>query len=56
MIERTYIHVGGPSGAGKTTFTERVLNSTTQELLVARAVSALRCGNRANRRRQRTPN
>ena len=36
MIERSYIHVGGPSGAGKTIFIERVLKSARHDLLVAR--------------------
>lgn len=36
MIARSYIHVAGPGGAGKTTFIEGMLRSTDAEVLVAR--------------------
>lgn len=38
MIERAYIHVGGPEGGGKTTFAEAVLGETGAMILVARCV------------------
>lgn len=45
MIERTLIHVGGPSGAGKTALVEAVLATCDEMILVARCA-------RDNRRRQ----
>ncbi len=38
MIERAYIHVGGPAGAGKTTLVEALLASYRGPVLVARCV------------------
>ncbi len=38
MIERAYIHVGGPQGCGKTTFVEAVLGGTDEAILAARGV------------------
>ncbi len=38
MIERAYIHVGGPPGCGKTTFVEAVLGGTDEAILAARCV------------------
>jgi len=36
MIQRAIIHVDGPPGVGKTTFVERLLHATDQEILAAR--------------------
>ena len=41
MIERAYIHVGGPTGAGKTTFVETLLRGVARWWLAARCVPAL---------------
>ncbi len=38
MIERAYIHAGGPQGSGKTTFVEAVLDRNDAALLTARCV------------------
>lgn len=38
MIERAYIHVGGPAGTGKTTFVEAVLEACDEPILAARCV------------------
>ncbi len=38
MIERAYIHVGGPQGSGKTTFVEAVLDGNDEAILTARCV------------------
>ncbi len=38
MIERAYIHVGGPQGCRKTTFVEAVLGGTDEAILAARGV------------------
>jgi len=38
MIERAYIHVGGPQGSGKTTFIEAVLDGNDEAILTARCV------------------
>lgn len=38
MIERAYIHVGGPPGCGKTTFVEAVLGGTDRAILAARCI------------------
>jgi hypothetical protein len=38
VIERAYIHVGGPPGAGKTTFVETVLHRVERHWLAARCV------------------
>jgi hypothetical protein len=38
VIERAYIHVGGPAGAGKTTFVETLLRSIDRCWLAARCV------------------
>lgn len=38
MIERAYIHVGGPPGAGKTTFVEMLLRGIDRWWLAARCV------------------
>ncbi len=36
MIERRFVHVGGPPGAGKTTLIEAVLGASSETILVAR--------------------
>ena len=38
VIERVYIHVGGPPGAGKTTFVETLLRGVDRYWLAARCV------------------
>jgi hypothetical protein len=38
VIERAYIHVGGPAGAGKTTFVETLLRGIDRRWLAARCV------------------
>ena len=40
MIERTYIHVAGPAGAGKTTFVEALIAATDEAVAVARCATA----------------
>ncbi len=38
MIERAYVHVGGPQGIGKTTFVEAVVDGNDEAILTARCV------------------
>ena len=38
MIERAYVHVGGPPGSGKTTFIEAMLAGTDALALEARCL------------------
>lgn len=39
MIERTFIHVAGPPGAGKTTFVEALIAATDEPVAVARCAT-----------------
>ncbi|MGI8610390.1 MAG: hypothetical protein ACR2MY_14405 [Candidatus Dormibacteria bacterium] len=36
MIERAFIHIGGPAGSGKTTLVEAILAASSETILVAR--------------------